>query len=290
MTERELEQRLRAWYQSEADAAGAAPMDLQMSVSAIPDSVPSRVGPFGSRRNLLVLAVAAMLTALLVGGAIAIGAGLLPWLLDRDDGVPLSVGIPWNDQPESNVDPGTYVVELKRRASDPVATPIRVTFTLPRGWERIRYMLIWGQTKWFGIAIVDNVYVDPCHPDLGLRDPPIGPTPADLAEALTSVPGWEVTAISDVTMDGFTGKHVKLIAPADASACYQKEAMLLPTRTWPLFFAAVRANEPMELWILDVQGTRLVIHAGSEPNASAAELAELHAVIESIRIDPLPAE
>jgi hypothetical protein len=290
MTERELEQRLRAWYRSEADAAGSAPMDLQMSVSAIPDVVPSRAGLFGIRRNMLVLAVAAMLAALLVGGAIAVGAGLLPWLLDRDDGVPLSVGIPWDEQPESNVDPGTYMLQLNRRASDPVSTPIRVTFTLPGGWERIQYMLIWGQTKWFGISLVDNVYVDPCHPHLGLRDPPIGPTPADLAEALTSVPGWEVTAISDVTMDGFTGKHVKLIAPADASACYQEEAMLLPTRTWPLFFAAVRANEPMELWILDVQGTRLVIHAGSEPNASAAELAELHAVIDSIRIEPMPAE
>lgn len=44
----------------------------------------------------------------------------------------------------------------------------------------------------------------------------------------------------------------------------------------------------MELWILDVQGTRLVIHAGREPTADASAIADLQAVIDSIRIDPLP--
>jgi hypothetical protein len=291
MTERELEQRLRAWYQSEADAAGPAPMDLQTSVSAIPDAMPSRTGLFGSRRSVVLLAAAAMLVALLVGGAIAVGAGLIPWLTEEPDEIPLSVGIPWEQQPESNVNPGTYTLDFNRRASDPVSTPIRVTFTLPAGWERIRHMLIWGQTTWFGIGIVDNAYVDPCHLELGYRDPPIGPTPADLAAVLPSFPGWKVTATSDVILDGYHGKHVKITAPADTAGCTEEDPTLLPTRSWPLLFGAVRSNEPMELWILDVQGTRLVIHAGSDPEAAtAADLAELQAVIDSIRIDPLPPE
>jgi len=285
MTEHELEQQLRAWYRSEADAAGPAPMDLQTSVSAIPNEMPARRGLFGMRRNMMVLAVAAILAALLVGGAIAVGAGLLDWLIPDRDEIFQSEGIPWNDQPESDVPAGTYSLEIKRRPSDP--TPIRVTFTLPLGWERIQHMLIWGQTKWFGFDIVDNVYVDPCHTELGVRDPPIGPAPADLAEALTHIPGWEVTAIDDVTFDGFAGKYVKLIAPADISACSNpNDRILLPTRSWPGLFGAARANEPMELWILDVEGTRLVIHAGREPAAGAFVIAELQTVIDSIRIDP----
>jgi hypothetical protein len=238
----------------------------------------------------MVLAAAAMLAALLVGGAIAVGAGLLDWLLPERDEIFQSEGIPWNDQPESDVPAGTYSFLIMRRPSDPVSTPIRITFTLPRGWERIQHLLIWGQTKWFGVAIVDNVFVDWCHLELGVQEPPIGPTPADLAEALAEFSRWTVTATEDVTFDGFAGKHLKLTAPADTSDCWQGEATLLPTRSWPLFFAAVRANEPMELWILDVQGTRLVIHAGREPNPAPALIAELQAVIDSIRIDPQPPE
>jgi hypothetical protein len=289
MTEHELEQQLRAWYRSEADAAGSAPLHLQVSVSAIPDELPARRGLFGMRRNMMVLAAAALLVALVVGGAIAVGAGLLDWLIRDRDEIFQSEGIPWNEQPESDLPAGTYWLEIKRRPSlDPVSTPIRITFTVPNGWERIQHLLIWGQTKWFGVAIVDNVFVDWCHLELGVREPPIGSTPADLAEALAEFSRWQVTATEDVTFDGFAGKHVKLIAPADTSDCWQGEATLLPTRSWPLFFAAVRANEPVELWILDVQGTRLVINAGHEPYAGAFVIEELQMVIDSIRIDPLP--
>jgi hypothetical protein len=55
-------------------------------VAAIPDEVPYRPDFFGSRRGVMLL-VAALLVAMLVGGAIAVGAGLLrlPWLPDDRD-------------------------------------------------------------------------------------------------------------------------------------------------------------------------------------------------------------
>jgi hypothetical protein len=83
MTERELEQRLRSWYRADVDEADSALAALRASVAAIPDEMPYRPGFFGSRRGVL-LVVAALLVALLVGSAIAAGAGLLrlPWLPD----------------------------------------------------------------------------------------------------------------------------------------------------------------------------------------------------------------
>lgn len=86
MTEREFEQRLRAYYRAEAEAAGRLPRELRESVWSIPDRMPRSIGFFQTRRGFTMLAAMAMLMALLVGAAVAIGSGLLrlPWEEDRD--------------------------------------------------------------------------------------------------------------------------------------------------------------------------------------------------------------
>jgi hypothetical protein len=86
MTEHEFEQQLRGFYRARADAGMAAPAVLREDVWSIPDEMPYRRGFLGPRRTQVLL-VAALLTALMVGGAIAIGAGLIrnPWLPDLPD-------------------------------------------------------------------------------------------------------------------------------------------------------------------------------------------------------------
>lgn len=91
MTEHELEQRLRAWYRSEADqAADGAPAALRSSVGAIPYAEPMRRpwlgwNPFRTRRSLALAAALALLTVALAAGAAAVGSGLirLPWETER---------------------------------------------------------------------------------------------------------------------------------------------------------------------------------------------------------------
>lgn len=94
MTERELEQRLRDWFQAEIGDGLEAPAGLRASVAGIPDTMLTPVTVFGGRRNLALLAVAAMLAALLIGGALAVGSGLirLPWMDDdsADGAFPLA--------------------------------------------------------------------------------------------------------------------------------------------------------------------------------------------------------
>jgi hypothetical protein len=47
----------------------------------------------------------------------------------------------------------------------------------------------------------------------------------------------------------------------------------------------LRDGERIDVWIVDVRGTRVVIIAGSAPRPLASDLAQLQAVIDSITVD-----
>ena len=74
MTDRELEERLRAWYATEVAEGERAPADLHERVTSVPVSTPMPLRPLARRRNISLLAVAAVLV---VGGGLAAGAGLV---------------------------------------------------------------------------------------------------------------------------------------------------------------------------------------------------------------------
>jgi WD40 repeat protein len=74
MTDRELEQRLRAWYEAEIGSTEAAPVGLRESVATIPATTPAPLRPLSGRRRVTLLAVAALIV---VGGALAAGSGFL---------------------------------------------------------------------------------------------------------------------------------------------------------------------------------------------------------------------
>ena len=48
---------------------------------------------------------------------------------------------------------------------------------------------------------------------------------------------------------------------------------------------APRPGARLQLWILDVEGTRLVIGARNQPGAAAEAVAELQGIIDSIKVD-----
>ena len=76
MTDRELEARLRALYASRAPAEGGAPIELRSELVPITRG-PSPTVWFGGSRVWAVLAAAALLCAMLIGGALVAGSGLL---------------------------------------------------------------------------------------------------------------------------------------------------------------------------------------------------------------------
>ena len=124
------------------------------------------------------------------------------------------------------------------------------------------------------------LYSDPCRPDDELRpDIPVGPTVDDFATALDSHPLLEVTTPIDVTLAGFSGKYVELQVPSDISGCVRYRPVE----------ATIYAQGPghrWRLWILDVEGIRVVIQSTDFPGTSAEHQAELQAIVESIQIEP----
>ena len=119
---------------------------------------------------------------------------------------------------------------------------------------------------------------DPCNYQ-GLLDPLPGPSVDDLAAALASLPGLDATTPTDVTMDGYEGKQLTLTAPASFEGCTLSPEGTF--RIWELPLGATlrpwTAGERDRMWILDVDGQRLVIQAPEKPGATAASKAEVQA-------------
>jgi Kelch motif/Galactose oxidase, central domain len=99
MTDHELEQRLRAWYRAEVGEATTAPLDLRSSIAEIPKAPPFLDRRSGNRRSVILLAAAALAGALVVGGVIAVGSGLVRLPDTRLPSSPPQASVPANPAP-----------------------------------------------------------------------------------------------------------------------------------------------------------------------------------------------
>ncbi len=182
---------------------------------------------------------------------------------------------------------GTYLID----PDDDPSTPLRVQYTVAAdGWE-----------AWFGaskstrddhvlvsVVTVTNLVRHGCR-DHSRADPPVGPTVDDLASALADLAPFRVTSPpTDVTIDGYRGKHLELTVPnVDVGGCFRREL-----HSWfaPLNDGAFRGydgpGDIEEFWILDVEGSRLVVSIQRTPGMPAEDVAEARAILDSMRIEP----
>jgi hypothetical protein len=171
--------------------------------------------------------------------------------------------------------PGSYVMTEVPNLS--------ITFTVPDGWYKGNVPFVaWenSSNSSVGFHSPDNLLIDACDPALGMRDPAVGPTAADFVAALGTMPGLTVSEPLDVTVGGYTGKLIEVTADPDAGCTGELEL-------WD--FAGIRVPGPgpgagERLWILDVDGTRLIITARLRAEASPDVKPALDGVVESIRI------
>jgi hypothetical protein len=256
----------------------------------------SDADPIGSQRNLLIAA------ALLLGLAVASAASVGAWRLLQPDMLPRPYVPPRNieDVPGefSFLEPGTYYVE-------PVSIPVRVLYTIPGdGWRSWigTFKPEEGHGAYYrhvGMSIVNvtNLVVDGCT-NHSAADPPVGPTVNDLATALAALPPFVVaTRPRDVTIYGYRGKYMEITLPQLPRAV-RGEASTFPDcagfqlKSWigpPVsdgFWGYWGPGEHEEFWILDVEGSRLVIEASWSPESPAEDVAELRTILESITIEP----
>jgi hypothetical protein len=197
------------------------------------------------------------------------------------------------------LEPGTYFVDPD---ADP-STPLRVVYEVPaEGWS-----------QWIGafkepdegrvsvsVTTVTNLVRHGCR-NHSPADPPVGPGVRDLATALADLAPFRVTSPpTDVSVYGYRGKHLELTVPNllvkgegdDRHFAGCEEGTL---KSW---VGAVDAEpgdafygyhgepgRPEEFWILDVDGTRLMIEANWSPDSPPKDVAEMRVVLDSIRIE-----
>jgi hypothetical protein len=118
---------------------------------------------------------------------------------------------------------------------------------------------------------------------------------------LVNLPPFRVTTPpSDVTISGYNGKHLEWTVP-DLPVEEGGEHVFIgceggDLKSWVAFVDAAEPGDAFygytgpgyveEFWILDVEGTRLMIVAERSPGSSPQDLAELRAILDTIRIEP----
>ena len=221
---------------------------------------------------------------------------------------PLPQALP--NTPNELLEPRTYFVD--QVDGTPTA---RISFTLDAGWYGGSQYLAQVGIGGIMFSRADRVFSDACHWSDGYYPGPVA-TLDDLVAALSEQGGWaDVTAPSDISVDGYAGKAFQRTAPAELWDCNTmpfnwsphippaKGLSALPgLRSWrngtDEFGGAGDLYEPGEvetLWVLDIDGAVVVISTRLWPSAtqehvalagpSAAARADFAAVLDSIRIE-----
>ncbi len=192
-----------------------------------------------------------------------------------------AAAVPLADQPaDSPLDPGRYVVSVV----DAPSAPLLPVLSVPEGYTALeggvgvqadnlaRYVWVWD---------VKSVFTHPCD----ATAEPVGPSVADLAEALAAQQLRGGTDPVPVTVGGYDGLFVRLSVPdeVDASACPGGVFSLWPGRaqSWGDILGQVDM-----VWIVDVDGQRLVFDAAHDADASPDKVAELEEMVATAEFAP----
>jgi len=238
--------------------------------------------PWRLSRMLATASVSLGAAAVVIALAVALG-----WL----PSVEIRIGVHPTPEPtpasftSGELEPGAYLVHA--------VSGLSIEVTVPQGWTGYQGWGLWGPRTEFppdgmglGFWQVGNLYADPLEPDL--VDPPIGPTVDDLVDGLVAQRGHTTSPPVDVTIDGYSGAMVELKIPEEPffEECFAGGTTY---RLWNDTGGGYRClqgpGQIERIWVLDVDGTRLVIDAHHFPGTPAQDLAALDAVIASIRIN-----
>ncbi len=130
------------------------------------------------------------------------------------------------------------------------------------------------------MLIIDRPAKDACDAAAGTID--LGPSVGDLATFIAGQPLVDMSVNTDFTIDGYRGKYLEYTRHGRQEECGWGEQ-----GNWPAISSG-DIGESHQVWILDVDGVRLVIAAFSRdvPGASETVMADFRRIVESIQIEP----
>jgi hypothetical protein len=133
-----------------------------------------------------------------------------------------------------------------------------------------------------GRAFPDGDHADACA---RLLSPPVGPSVADLAAAVSTAPGTRlVTGPSDVTLGGRLAKHV-VLRVREKVGCDPRFFYAWRDIRGGALWPTTGVGDTIRVWIVDVDGVRLFIAAATTEQATPALGKEIQEIIRSMRFD-----
>jgi hypothetical protein len=199
---------------------------------------------------------------------------------------------------------GTYVFHFTRL--DELGKPFpRVLVTVPDGWSAFRGFgvdagsgLRYSFVSFWGVV---DVYKNPCH----WQGPKLqsGTTVEELAAVLAAQPLRNATVPASVSLGGYDGKFLEQSVPNDIvfADCDKDPSdgqnyfeSWTGSGLWNAPWDPAGTTDRYEqgpgqvdrLWILGVEGRRLVIDASYMPGATTQDKADVQRVVDSIRFVP----
>lgn len=198
---------------------------------------------------------------------------------------------------QRDLSPGTYQGRLHPDQG------LGFTITVPAGWDALGSLgvvasdstppeLAHGLLFWN----VDNLYADPLDPFGGGLEPPVGPAAGDLVDALVGHDGWTTTAPEDVTVAGYDGRRLELTVPVDADflGCSANGSSTRPFAIWSepgtgqSWRCMAGPGQTDHIYVLDVEGRRVVITLVGFPDWNGRYLDELRAMVDSLTFFEAP--
>jgi hypothetical protein len=264
------------------------------------------VPPVRSHRRVLnrLVAVAAVAT---LAAAIGLFASELNgrWAATSPTPMPQAASRP-TPEPTPRLSPGVTAAKAGTHALQVIGTGSYPAYTvvLPPGWFDLggsfvdKYPETGKPRPVLGLSVWDvgQVVRDPCHWQGQAFTP--GPSVEDLAVALAAQKTRNATTPTAVTLAGYVGEYLQWSVPADlkSSTWTDFDACDLSSDGVDRDFVSWFANgssqndryeevpgEVDQLWVLEVNGQRLVVDATYSPGTSLSQQAALEQVVYSIR-------
>jgi hypothetical protein len=298
MNDRNFDQLLNAWMDLGPTTAPDRVADAARLEAATTRQLPAVISRWAPRRfpemnsyAKVALATAAVVLAALVG---------YNYLVAPNVGGPRLFGPDPTPTPSSSLDPaaidftqlpgeGTalepapYLIDYPAPVVVTITVPDEPFETNPSAWYKAMYDYgPWHQTNAarLGFGNVENLRIDACDPGPGWQDPPTGPSVADLVEGLDAIENVDITH-SNATLDGYSGELLEITGLDRPAGCSDAPVLWETTRGDETLVPG--PNERVRVWILDVEGNRLVVWAGQD-NDDQATADDLQTLVDSIQI------
>jgi hypothetical protein len=158
---------------------------------------------------------------------------------------------------------------------------IRFSFRIPSagGWSRTEFdgmINKFPPGNWIGfLNHFNSVASDPCAG----TTTPVGPSVADMADALTTIPGTEADAPVDATIDGRPAKVVTLTINDDIDCAPSSFWIYGPDSAYPN-----SVDSTIRVWVFELDGTRYTMHTNQE-GSDAEQAQEITEIVESVQFE-----